>query len=74
MKKEKQCLDYIPNFNPIHFMFREDVDEYILTEMFYGLVCLDNLMDCCCDVNMNDIYIMVLNYLKYFGEHFKYLM
>ena len=21
--------------------------------MFYGLVCLDNLMDCCCDINMN---------------------
>ena len=40
----------------MHFIFREDVDEYILTEMFYGLVCLDNLMDCCCDINMNDIY------------------
>ena len=54
--KENYCWESIPNLNPMHFIFHEDVDEYILTEMFRGLVCLDNLMGCCCDVNMNNIY------------------
>ena len=48
--KEKYC-----KWNPMYMIFDENTDEWILLEGWYICSCLNNLCDCCCDVNINDI-------------------
>ena len=52
MKKEKQCYD----FNPIHWTCNEVNDEWFLLNVYYACSCINSTLDCCCVVNMNDIY------------------
>ena len=56
MKNEKQCYD----FNPIQWACNEVNDEWFLLNVYYACSCINSTLDCCCVVNMNDIYNNVM--------------
>ena len=45
----------LKELNPIHFMFRNDVDECFLRNLANCCICTDETMSCCCNISVGDI-------------------